>query len=148
MCRVLRDKNLRYVGGESKGYIILFCLLVLLTGCNLQSGESTPVPTPDIPQVQFQFPTNNSAVLEGVDLSIELLATDVGTGVARVELLVDDQPHQEGKPEVNLSVPTFTITMNWLAQGIGQHSLTAVAYRLDGTASAPETIILEVVPRS
>jgi hypothetical protein len=139
---------LRTVSMGRNIYHIAFYLLVLLTGCNLQSGASTPIPTPDIPQVQFQFPTNNSTVLEGVDLSIELLATDEAAGVARVELLVDDQPHQEGKPEVNVTVPTFTVMMNWLAQGIGQHSLTAIAYRLDGTASAPETIIVEVVPRS
>lgn len=122
-------------------------LIILLSGCNLKSGTPTLIPTPNIPSVQFQFPTNNSTIIEGVDLDIDLLATDPGSGVARVELLIDDQPHQEGKPEISPEVPTFTVKMNWLVQGTGTHSLTAVAYRLDGTASAPETIIVEVVAR-
>ncbi|MEO8610085.1 MAG: Ig-like domain-containing protein [Chloroflexota bacterium] len=125
----------------------MLVLIALLAGCNLHSGTPTPIPTPNIPTVQFQFPTNNSTILEGVDLDIDLLATDPGTGIARVELLIDDQPHQEGKPEVSPEVPTFTVKMNWLVQGVGTHSLTAVAYRLDGTASAPQTIIVDVVAR-
>jgi hypothetical protein len=127
--------------------LFMGALIILLSGCNLQSGTPTPIPTPNIPSVEFQFPQNNSTVVEGVDLDIDVVATDPGTGVARVELLVDDQPHLEGKPEISPEVPTFTVKMNWLAQGIGAHSLTAVAYRLDGTASAPKTIIVEVVAR-
>jgi hypothetical protein len=127
---------------------LLMLAIICLSGCNLQSGTSTPLPTPDIPTIQFQFPANNSTVFEGVDLNIELVAIDSGSGVARVDLMIDDQPHQQGKPEVSLAVPAFTVTMNWITQGVGQHSLTAVAYRVDGTASAPQTIIVEVVPRS
>ncbi len=123
----------------------LVSVIVLLSACNLQSGKSTPIPTPDIPDVQFQFPQNNSTVFEGVDLNIELLASDTGSGVARVDLLIDDQLYQQSKPQISEAVPTFTVTMNWLTSGIGQHSLTAVAYRQDGTASAPQTIIIEVL---
>lgn len=130
---------------------MLFWLLMVwslfASGCNLQSGTPTPIPTPNIPSIQFQFPLNNSTVLEGIDLDIDLIANDPGPGVAWIELLVDDQPHQEGKPSISPEVPTFTVKMNWLAQGIGIHSFTAVAYRLDGTASAPQTILVEVVPR-
>lgn len=133
MCRVLK--------------FVLVMVGVLMAGCNLQSGTQTPIPTPDIPRVEFQFPQNNSTVLEGTDLNIDLVGSDPGPGVARIELLVDDQPHQEGKPAISPEVPTFTVKMNWLAQGIGAHSFTAVAYRLDGTASAPQTIIIEVLAR-
>jgi hypothetical protein len=127
--------------------VSFLALLIFLVGCNLQSAPSTPLPTPDIPSVQFQFPQNNSTIFEGVDLNIDILAIDESSGVSRVDLMVDDQPHQQGKPQVSTAVPTFTVTMNWIAQGVGQHSLTAVAYRLDGTASRPQTIIVEVVPR-
>jgi hypothetical protein len=144
MCRTLGDLQWAKAGPIVFSW---FLLIALLTGCNLQSGTPTPIPTPNIPTVQFQFPTNNSTIVEGVDLDIDLLATDPGTGVARIELLIDDQPHQEGKPEISPQVPTFTVKMNWLVKGVGTHSLTAVAYRLDGTASAPETIIVDVVAR-
>lgn len=118
----------------------------LLAGCNLRQGPPAPPPTPDAPRVEFRFPPNNSTVLDGADLTIELLATDAGSGVARIELLVDDLPHLDGRPQIAAAVPTFAVTMNWLAQGLGQHALTAIAYRLDGSASPPATIIVEVVP--
>jgi hypothetical protein len=145
MCRVLNQRPL--FGRSGRALFLLFAIVLTVCGCNLRTEPSTPIPTPNIPSITFQFPQNNSTVLEGVDLNIDLVATDPGTGVARVELLIDDQPHQEGKPEISPEVPTFTVKMNWLAQGIGAHSFTAVAYRLDGTSSAPQTIIVEVVPR-
>ena len=104
MCRVL------------KFMLVMVC--VLMAGCNLQSGTPTLIPTPNIPRVEFQFPQNNSTVLEGTDLNIDLVGSDPGSGVARIELLVDDQPHQEGKPTISPEVPTFTVKMNWLAQGV------------------------------
>jgi hypothetical protein len=124
-------------------------LLAILTGCNLRQGNvtNTPFPTPDIPRAQFLFPQNNSTVLEGTDLEIDLLAEDTGSGIARVELLVDDLPYRESSPQVSPAVPAFTVKMNWLAQGVGIHSMTVIAYRADGTASAPVLILVEVLPR-
>lgn len=119
-----------------------------LSACNLQQGAPIPLPTPDVPRVEFRTPINGSTVVEGGELTVELLATDGGAGVARVELLVDDLPHQEGKPQVSAAVPTFAVVMNWQAQGVGLHSLTAVAYRQDGTASPPAVIVITVLPNS
>ncbi|MBI5669576.1 MAG: Ig-like domain-containing protein [Chloroflexi bacterium] len=127
---------------------LLTALLSLLAACNLQQGTPPPLPTPDAPRVEFRAPLNGSTVVEGSELMVELLATDSSAGVARVELLVDDLPHQEGKPQVSVTVPTFTVVMNWQAQGVGLHSLTAVAYRQDGTASAPAVIVITVLPDS
>jgi hypothetical protein len=124
-------------------------IFLLLTSCNLRAGNvtNTPLPTPDIPRVRFLYPGNNSTVLENTDLRIDLLAEDGGAGVARVELLIDDISEREGAPEISEAVPTFTVTMNWLAKGVGKHSLIAIAYRPDGTASAPTTILVNVLPR-
>jgi hypothetical protein len=127
--------------------LILGLCACLLAACNLQQGVPTLIPTPDIPRVQFLSPPNNSTVLEGVDLTIEILATDPGPGITKVELLVDEQPHQTGQPQVSAAVPTFTVKMNWLAQGVGKHPLTAIAYRADGRRSDPTTLIVEVLPR-
>jgi hypothetical protein len=127
--------------------LTVLLLPFLLAACNLQQGTSTPLPTPDVPVVEFLSPVNGSSVVEGTDLTIELVATDAGAGVARVQLLVDDLPHQEGTPVDSAAVPTFTVTMNWLADGQGFHSLTAVAYRSDGSASLPTVISIQVVAR-
>lgn len=126
---------------------VLILLVLVLSACNLQQGPPTSIPTLDAPAVEFLSPVNGSSVIEGTDLTIELVARDAGVGVARVELLVDDVSHQEGEPVDSDAVPTFTVIMNWLAEGLGFHSLTAVAYRPDGTASQPTVISIQVVPR-
>ncbi len=123
-------------------------MALALAACNLQQGAPTPLPAPDVPSVEFLSPVNGSTVFDGTDLTIELLARDGGEGVARVQLLLDDLPHQEGTPVEAAAVPTFTVTMNWLAAGTGFHSLTAIAYRPDGTASPPTIISIQVVERT
>ena len=122
-------------------------LALVAAACNLQQGTPTPLPTPDAPAVEFLSPVNGSNVFEGTDLTVELVARDAGAGVARVELLVDDVSHQEGSPVDSDVVPVFTVTMNWLAAGVGRHSLSAIAYRADGTASPATVISIQVVAR-
>ena len=134
----------------SRIILILLGIAVLLGSCNLRSVNAptdTPYPTPDIPRVRFMFPENKSSVLEGTDLAVELLAEDSGAGIAKVQLLVDDNPQGEGKPEVAPSVPAFSAKIHWTAKGIGLHSLTALAFRADGTSSAPATLLLLVIMR-
>jgi hypothetical protein len=134
--RRLLKTGLRYVG-----------VVCLLCSCNLIAGTLTPTPLPNIPVIQFQYPANDSTIVEGTDVQIQLLAQDAtGEGVARVELTVDDLPHQEGIPLISSAVPVFTVEMNWLAEGIGLHSMSAIAYRSDGTSSIPATIRLLVIP--
>jgi hypothetical protein len=121
--------------------LIAGLLGLLLAGCNLAAGTLTPTSVPDIPIIRFEFPENGTSVAEGTDMQIQLVAEDsLGDGVSRVELFVDDLPHQQGSPVVSSAVPIFTVDMNWLARGIGLHSMSAVAYRSDGTASDPTTI--------
>ena len=127
---------------------MLIVVALALAACNLQQGTPTLLPTADAPAVEFLSPVNGSSVFAGTDLTIELVARDAGAGVARLQLWIDDLPHQEGAPVENTAVPTFTVTMNWLAEGIGFHSLTAIAYRPDGTASPPTIISVQVVERT
>jgi hypothetical protein len=115
-------------------------LLLFTAACNLQMGEPTPFPTPDAPQLEFQEPANNSRIAEGAEIEFLLLAQDAGEGIARVELLVDDQFVDDSAPEISATVPVFTVRMNWQAEGIGFHSVTAIAYRPDGIGSRPVTI--------
>lgn len=127
-----------------------FCLtallVVVLSGCTLDTRESAPEPGSDRPIIQFLSPVDNTAVLEGTEVQIQLLARDSnGSGVAQVELRIDDEAHAEAAPVEREAVAVFTVDMNWLAQGIGLHPLTATAYRADGTPSTPVTIRLNVI---
>jgi Bacterial Ig domain len=121
--------------------LIAALIAALLCACNLVNQPISP--TPAIPTVSFQFPANNVSVAEGTDLQIQLLAQD-SVGVAHVELRVDDQAHEDAKPVEATAVPIFTVDMNWLAKGVGLHSLQATAFRLDGTASTPILINVNV----
>ncbi len=140
MRRVLKSNRLKAA---------LWLCLLLLAGCNLRQGNviNTPFPTPDIPRVRFLYPDNNSTVLEGTDLQIDVLAEDPGSGIAHVEARVDDTLLDDVKPQDSAAVPTFTVRFHWLAQGTGKHALTAIAYRADGRASDPATLVIEVLPR-
>jgi hypothetical protein len=121
---------------------ISLTIVFALCACNLTVGQPV-TPTPAIPTIIFQFPTNNVAVAEGTDLQIQLLAQDT-VGIAHVELMVDGALHQDARPVDSDSVPVFTVDMNWLAEGVGLHAFQATAYRLDGTASRPVLINVNV----
>jgi hypothetical protein len=128
-------------------WVVVFCMVFALASCNLGGSQETPVPTPDLPTVEFLFPQNGSTVLEGTDLSIDLVARDSSTGIVRIELLVDGEKINEAIPQDAVMVPVFRVNMNWLAQGVGLHPLSAVAFRLDGTSSDEAIISVEVLPR-
>ena len=117
-------------------------LLVLLVGCTL---ESTPVPTPDLPRVQFIAPANNSRVVNNTDLTIDLFAQDSTIGIAKIELYADGTLVKEASLP-NYDVQTdFRVQVNWLASGLGFHALSAIAYRPDGTRSDETFLSIEVV---
>ncbi len=129
----------------------ILALLALLPACTLVGPEVPLTPTPDLPSIQFQYPTNNAQVFINTDLNIELVARDNTSGVSRVELyvgpLAEGEPLQTVTPVSAESVPVFTLTVNWLARPVGATSLTAVAYRADGVRSDETTILLDVIPR-
>lgn len=127
--------------------LICALLLLALAGCNLGAAQPTPVPTPNLPQVEFLAPQNNARVFEGTDFTIDLVARDGGGGVARIELYIDGELINTARPEAAFSVPVFRAEMNWLARGDGLHVLSAVAYRADGTPSLETALNIEVIPR-
>lgn len=110
-------------------------------------SEITPIPTADIPQIEFLLPMNNQQVVEGIVFDIEVVAHDNNSGVALIELSVDGEQIHAVRPIEKLSEPIFTARMNWRAQGVGLHSLEAVAYRPDGTQGDPAIITVEVIVR-
>ena len=124
----------------------LFCL-GLLAACSLAKPTATPMPTPDIPQIEILSPASNQQVLEGLDFDLDILASDSPAGIQQIELYVDEVLINTSRPASG-PVPVFRVTMNWLARGIGFHKISAIAYRADDARSSEHVIILEVIPRS
>lgn len=121
--------------------------LSVLSGCNLGVAPDTPVPTPDLPRVEFIAPPNNSQVLEQTDFPLDIIARDASVGIARLEFYIDETLITEVTPQDDEAVPVFRVQVNWLAQGVGLHGASAIAYRPDGTRSDEARLTLEVLPR-
>jgi hypothetical protein len=127
---------------------LLLIVCGLLAACTLTAEAPTPFPTPDLPTVRFQAPENNDRVYEGVDLTVDIVAQDTTQGIAKIEFFVDGVKVKEGSPPDDEAVEVFRVNMNWLTSGAGAlHTLTAIAYRPDGTPSDQETILIEVLAR-
>jgi hypothetical protein len=119
-------------------------IIALVSACNLVPAETTPVATPDLPRVEFLSPPNRATVVEGALLDVDIVAQDESAGIAKVEFFVDGSLLQTGETETG-NEEIYRVTMNWLAEGIGTHSLSAIAYRPTSIASQETTIIVEVV---
>lgn len=126
---------------------VLLLLLLVLSACNLTATEPTPLLTPDLPQVIFNTPPNGATVLEGVLMDVDLVASDTTVGINRIEFYVDGSMLGDGSPNSG-SEEIFRVTMNWLAEGVGLHTLSAIAYRPDSTPSQETTIVVEVLPNT
>jgi hypothetical protein len=126
---------------------LTLAMLLCLAGCNLLADSQAVAPTPDLPQVVILDPPNNRQIIEGVDFAIDILARDSTQGIAEVALLVDGQEVNRATPFGNPIEPIFRVEMNWLARGVGLHTLEAIAYRPDGQPSDPFLITVEVLPK-
>jgi hypothetical protein len=141
-----RGTEKRFYASVSPRFLLLICLF-LLAGCNLSTEPAaTLTPTPDLPSTEFLYPANEATVVEGAEIYVDILARDNGVGVATVEFRVDDVLINERGPDISAAVNTFTVRMNWIAQGVGRHVFTATALRPDGTRSDPATILVNVLP--
>lgn len=128
--------------------VVLLLAMMTLAACNLtQSDQVTPVPTPDIPQIEILAPANNRQIVESIEFDIDIVARDENPGVSRVELFVDGESINAATPIDATFVPVFRVTMNWRAQGEGFHLIEAVAYRPDGSQSDPAALTIEVLLR-
>lgn len=128
--------------------VLLAALALLLSACNIRTNNSTntPFPTLDIPRVQFISPANQQQLPEGTVLDINLLAED-SVGVVRIELTVDDLLFQTVSTDNNTPLASFSAAISWPVTGAGIHSMTAEAFRADGTKSSSANIIVDVQPQ-
>ena len=124
----------------------ILVILLLVSACNLNQGVlPTPFPTPDLPTAEFLSPPNNTRVREAFDLELEIVARDPGPGVSRVELYIDDEKINEASPATGTAEKVFTVTMNWLTSGLGDHVIRVIPYRKDGTRGDEVILNIEVV---
>ncbi len=128
----------RCVGG-------LLLAVLALAGCNLgAAAEPTSAPTPDIPRVEFLAPANGATIVEGAELTVDIIARDESAGITQIAFLVDEVVQLTAEPE-NGVVSDFRVETNWFASGVGRHLLSVIAFRADGTQSMPADLVIQVV---
>ncbi|GAB4526992.1 MAG: hypothetical protein OHK0046_44350 [Anaerolineae bacterium] len=128
--------------------LILVLLVIALAGCNLGAAVEatlTPPPTPAIPRVEFLNPPPGTRVIEGYDLTLDIVARDDITGIIRLEVFLDGELFRTIEPENAQPVPVFRVETNWFAESIGLHAISAVAYRLGDVPSDEAFLTVEVV---
>ncbi len=128
------------MSGIKRFRLVAILVLALATvGCNL------PGTRPSKPLVDIQSPAPGATVSAGEPLVISSVATDPdGPGVARVELFVDGESVRVIESPTG-ALDVFDVATTWTPEAEGELTVAMVAYRKDGTPSAPATLTLSVV---
>jgi hypothetical protein len=124
----------------SPAWLLGLALALGALACNLTGAgnRSAGVPAPSI-----QSPAAGATVAAGETVPITIAATDEGDGIARVEVYVNGA--MLGSVAVEDGPATAAvITQDWTPTEEGEANLMAIAYRADGTGSAPATIAVMV----
>ena len=60
-------------------FTTIMFLLLALVGCNL--AVEPPLPTPDVPSLEFLSPPTEARVIEGATLGFDISASVIGSGI-------------------------------------------------------------------
>jgi uncharacterized protein YraI len=139
---------------RSPRFVIVFVISMLALSalaCNLPGSSDTPAggdapaAAANAPVVDIRVPVNGMSFAEGTNVIIQTVGTDAGAGVSRIDLLIDDVAYGSNTAPTAAGQSAFITNFEWVAEGQGLHSITAIAYRQDETASTAATISVNVV---
>ncbi len=120
--------------------------VLVLAACNLNMAPGTTNETiTGPPQVQIMSPLPNATYLENVAVNIQVLVSNAGADIDRVEFAVDDTIIATGTAPNEAGVPSFSVEQSWQAQAAGTHQISVTAFRGDGSSSAPASVSVSVV---
>lgn len=111
---------------------------------NPESDEPATESVDDL-SITLVAPLENAVYLEGVGVNFVARVTGASNSVNRVEVLIDNQIVATNPQPNPADAPAFTVTQRWTASGIGQHSVSMVVFRADGTSVTSNIHSIEVV---
>lgn len=123
----------------SVGKVLVIALMVMVLACNAPFSSGGPL------SIQITSPAAGSTVAVDQPVTITCSAVDSsGGGVARVELFVNgaSTATQQASGGAQASLDT---SFTWQPTAEGETQIMVIAYRADGTASAPANITVNVV---
>jgi hypothetical protein len=92
------------------------------------------------PQVEIVFPITSTAVTVDTPLQIIFFATDPA-GLIDITLTINDETFQSYEPE---EATAFTARETWIPEEVGKLEISVSAVNVNGQASNPTTLILNV----
>jgi hypothetical protein len=122
-------------------YLSLVLVMALILGgvlaCDIGGGPSKPT-------ITITAPTSDAQFEEGEDVTILSSANDA-KGVTRVELYVDGDLYRTDSSPGAEGEKSLAMAQTWVAADPGTHSLSVIAYNVDGAESDPWAVTVEVV---
>jgi hypothetical protein len=123
---------------RSVGLALVVLLLVSgMVACDIGGGASKPT-------ITITAPTSDAQFEEGEEVSVLSSAND-SKGVTRVELYVDGDLYRTDSAPSADGETSLAMIQTWVAADPGMHTLSVIAYNVDGTASDPWAVTIEVV---
>ena len=116
--------------------LLLLALFVGTTACSVRQGST--------PSVVIVSPPSGSEFREGEEVVVKSEASDA-TGVAQVELVVDERTVRIDTPPSDYTQGSFTLTQIWRATP-GKHTILVRAYNAARTVSSPAAVSVTVIP--
>lgn len=131
---------------KSRLIIMVAIISMLLVACDFAAQPDEDESTFEgAPEVIIASPLAGDTYNEGVGVNILLRVDNAGEDVARIAIKVDGQIIGEAiLPNPNGDA-SFTVSNGWPAGGEGQHIISAIASRSDGTVSEEATVTINVI---
>jgi hypothetical protein len=122
-------------------YLALVAVVALLASsalaCDLTGGTSKPT-------ITITAPTSDTRFEQGEEVNVLSSANDA-KGITRVELLVDGELYRTDSSPSAEGETSLAMAQTWMAADPGMHTLSVIAYNVDGVASEPWAVTVEVV---
>jgi hypothetical protein len=125
---------------RARNVALVLVALLLVSGmlaCDIGGGAAKPTITITAPSSDAQFE-------EGEEVNVLSSANDT-KGVTRVELYVDGDLYRTDSAPSAEGETSLAMVQTWVAVDPGMHTLSVIAYNVDGAASDPWAVTIEVV---
>lgn len=130
---------------KSRLTVLLVIISMVMVACDTVAPEEEEIAFEGAPEVTIASPLAGDTYNEGVGVNILLRVDNAGEDVARIAIEVDGQIIGEAiLPNPNGDA-SFTVNNGWPASGAGEHIITAIASRSDGTVSEEASVTINVV---
>lgn len=126
---------------------LLLMIALVCAGCNLGVlPDGGPARFEGPPVIHIAAPLPDQTYQAGTTVIVQARVENAGPDLARVAVLMDEALLGERIAPNETGAAVLPLTIDWLTSSTGQHNISVVAERADGSA-AREDVIIEVVSR-